>query len=120
MVLGAEEFFIGNRRFLHGAEFRNRKVENLVDSFLGRARINGQHPGIGIRRDLAEDGVGEALPPPKRLFNTATPKRRSWASGSEGTPMHRWTCSRSRLVSRRMGALVEGAGVSCGKPMACK
>src|SRR5208337_2104248 len=61
MVLGAEEFFAGDRRFLHGAEFRNRKVENFVDSFLRRARIDSQHPGIGIRRDLTEHGVSEAL-----------------------------------------------------------
>jgi len=40
MVLGAEEFLFGERRFLHGAKFGDGEIENLADGFFGGARVN--------------------------------------------------------------------------------
>src|SRR5438270_5867008 len=58
----------------------------------------------------------EDMPPPSRLLSTAKPKRSWCASGTEGTPMQRCACSRSRLPSRRMGACVRGAPPSSAGP----
>src|SRR5882724_8435529 len=60
MILGTQEFFVGDRRFLEGAKFREGEVENLADGFFCAARVDGEHAGVGIRSDFAEHGVGES------------------------------------------------------------
>src|SRR5579871_1468880 len=61
VVLGATQLFLGNRRIFHGAKFGDGEIENLADGFLAGAGVNGEHSGVGVRREFAEDGVGEAL-----------------------------------------------------------
>src|SRR5882672_9440850 len=60
MVLGAQEFLVGNGRFLEGTKFREGEVENLADCFFCAASVDGEHARVGIRSDFAENGVGEA------------------------------------------------------------
>src|SRR5260221_14351075 len=60
MVLGTQEFFVGDGRFLECAKFREGEIEDLADGFFCAARIDGEHAGVGIRSDFAEDSVGEA------------------------------------------------------------
>ena len=40
MVLGAEEFFFREWRFLHGAKFGDGEIENLADRFLRSTGID--------------------------------------------------------------------------------
>jgi len=61
MILGAQQFFIGNRRFFHGAELGDGHIENLADGLLRRARIHAEHTGIGVRGEFAKDGISEAV-----------------------------------------------------------
>src|SRR5271168_507738 len=61
MILGAGELFIADRRFLHGAKFFDGEVDDLADGFFRSAGIDREHAGVGIRRELAENGVSEAF-----------------------------------------------------------
>ena len=61
VIFGAQQFFFGDRRLLHGAEFGDGHIEDLADGFLGGTRINTEHPRIGIGSEFAEDGIGEAV-----------------------------------------------------------
>jgi len=60
MILGTEEFFLGDEGFLHGAEFGDGEVDDLADSILGGAGVDAEDSSVGIGRELAEDRVGEA------------------------------------------------------------
>src|SRR6266481_2536969 len=61
MILGACELFFADRRFFHGAKFFDGEVNDLADGFLRGAGVDGEHASVGIGRELAKDGVGEAL-----------------------------------------------------------
>src|SRR5215470_3051244 len=60
VVLGAAQLFVGNRRFFHRTKLRDGEVEHLAHGLLGGSRVNRQHSGVGIRRNLAEHRIGEA------------------------------------------------------------
>src|SRR5262249_13569931 len=61
MVFRAKKFFPGDRRFFHGSEFGDGEVNDLADGFLGGACIDAENARIGVRSELAENGVGESL-----------------------------------------------------------
>ncbi len=61
MILGAGKLFVADRRFLHGAKFLDSEVDHLADGFFRRPSVDGEHAGVGIRSELAENRVGEAF-----------------------------------------------------------
>src|SRR5579859_6335539 len=61
MVFGASELFLADGRFLHGAKFLDSEIDDLADGFLRSAGVDGEHASVGIGRELAKDGVGEAF-----------------------------------------------------------
>ncbi len=95
MVFGASELFFADRRFLHGAKFLDGEVNDLADGFLGGAGIDGEHAGVGIGRELAEDGVGEAF-----LFADVLKEARGHAA-SEKIVQHGG--GKARFVAERKG-----------------
>jgi len=60
MILGTEKFFFGDGRFLEGAKFADGEIHNLADGFFCGAGVDGEHAGVGVRSDFAEDSVSEA------------------------------------------------------------
>ena len=61
MIFRAAKFFFGDERFLQRAKFLDGEIDHLADGFRGGAGVDGHHAGIGIRRELAEHRVSEAL-----------------------------------------------------------
>src|SRR5579863_1257527 len=60
MILGAQELFRGDGRFLQGAKFLDGEIDDLTDAFCRSAGVDGEHASVGIGSDFAEDGVGKA------------------------------------------------------------
>ena len=61
VIFRAEEFFLRDGRFLHGAKFGDGHVHDLADGFFRGARVDAEDSGVGIGSKFAEDGVSEAL-----------------------------------------------------------
>src|SRR5467141_1967404 len=61
VILRAAKLFFRDRRFLQGAKFLNGEIDDLANCFRSGAGVNGHHSGVGIRRQLAENRVREAL-----------------------------------------------------------
>jgi len=78
VILGAEKFFLGDGRFLEGAKFGDGEVHDLANSFFCGAGVDGEHAGVGVRRDFAENGVGEAA-----LFSNVLEKTRGHAAAEK-------------------------------------
>ena len=61
VIFGAAKFFLGDERFLQGAKFLDGEVDDLADGFFTSAGVDGVHASVGVGREFAENGVGEAL-----------------------------------------------------------